>query len=230
MNSLNQKKNLLKRFLTTRWYWSLLGPIYNDLVAKSSLELYQRIAQEISPPTEVKILDVGSGPGLFTIKLAQENPSISIVGVDHSPTQVRAANRLLAKTHLENCSFKVGNAMNLPFENASFDIVVSLASIKHWPDEKRGLQEIQRVLKPGALAFISEVDKEAKNEEIYKYADRFKAWYSWNRFLRWYLIHVVFRQSYTLKEVESVAQEVGFRIISSKKISGWPFFLIKLEK
>jgi ubiquinone/menaquinone biosynthesis C-methylase UbiE len=230
MNSLNQKKNFLKRFLTTRWYWNFLGPIYNALVAKSSFELYQHIAREISPPAKVKILDVGSGPGLFTIKLAQENPGISIVGVDYSPVQVRAANRLLAKSGIKNCIFKVGNAMNLPFENASFDIVVSLASIKHWPDGRRGLQEIQRVLKSGALAFISEVDKEVKKEEIYKYANKFNAWYSWNCFLRWYLIHVVFRQSYTLKEVESLAQEAGFRIISSKRISGWPFFLIKLKK
>jgi SAM-dependent methyltransferase len=63
--------------------------------------------------------------------------------------------------------------MNLPFQEASFDIVISVASIKHWLDGRRGLQEIRRVLIPNGSAFIAEADRDATDREIYRFASKF---------------------------------------------------------
>jgi len=120
--------------------------------------------------------------------------------------------------------------MNLPFKDATFAIVISVASIKHWPDAKRGLQEIWRVLMPNGSAFIAEGDMEATDREIYRFASKFTAWYVWDRFMRWYLRRIVFGQSYTRKEAGSMARLVGFSHVLVEKVLGWPYFLMKLRK
>ena len=120
--------------------------------------------------------------------------------------------------------------MNLPFLDASFDIVISVASIKHWLDGKRGLQEIRRVLAPNGIAFIGEADRNATKEEIYRFAAKFTAWYVWDSFMKWYLRRVVFGQSYTQKEAELMARAAGFGQVSVEKVSELPFFLMKLRK
>ena len=231
MSNSKVAKGIFKRFLDARWAWDLIqGPIYNRLVLKAASELYQRFIHEINPPEHAKILDVGSGPGFLTLLLAKENPTVSVVGVDYSPTQVRAANRLRIRNQIHNCSFRQGDVMNLPFQNASFDIVISVASIKHWPEGKKGLQEIRRVLTTNGCTFIGEADRYATDEEIYRFATKFTAWYVWDPFMRWYLRRVVFGQSYTPKEAELMARAAGFSQVSVEKVSESPFFLIKLQK
>jgi ubiquinone/menaquinone biosynthesis C-methylase UbiE len=120
--------------------------------------------------------------------------------------------------------------MNLPFEDALFDIAISFGSIKHWPDEVRGLKEIRRVLKPDGLAFIAEVDRDASDDDFYGFVRKFTAWYVWDRFMRWYLRSIVFGQSITCPEAESLAKSAGFSRVKVEKIKGWPFFLMKLIK
>ena len=200
------------------------------MVLKAASKLYQRFIREIQPPEKAKILDVGTGPGFLTLLLAQENPTVSVVGIDYSPTQVRAANHLRIRNQIYNCNFRQGDATNLPFPNAFFDIVISVASIKHWPQAKKGLQEIRRVLAPNGSAFIGEADRDATDEEIYRFASKFTAWYVWDPFMRWYLRRVVFGQSYTRKEAESMARAAGFSQVLVEKVSESPFFLMKLQK
>lgn len=193
MNFVTKKQGIFKRLLDARWAWNLIqGPIYNRLVLKAASELYQRFVREIQPLHSARILDVGYGPDFLTLLLAQEAPTVSVVGVDYSPTQVRAANHQRIRNQIPNCSFRQSDAMNLPFQDASFDIVISVGSIKNWPDGKRGLQEIRRVLTPNGSASIAEADRDVTNEEIYRFASKFTAWYVWDGFMRWYLRRVVF--------------------------------------
>jgi len=231
MDFVSKKQGFLKRFLDARWAWDTIqGPIYNHLIFKAASELYQRFIREVQLPENVQVLDVGSGPGFLTLLLAQENPTVSVVGVDYSPRQVRAANQLRIRNQISKCSFRQGDAMNLPFRGASFDIVISVESIKHWPDGKRGLQEIFRVLTPNGSAFIADADREATDEELYRFASKFTAWYVWDKFMRWYLRRVVFGQSYTRKEAEWMARAAEFSHILVEKVLGRPFFIMKLQK
>ena len=231
MNFVTKKQGIFKRFLDARWAWELIqGPIYNRLIFKAASELYQRFIHQINLPEKAKILDVGSGPGFLTLLLAKENPTVSVVGIDYSPTQVCAANHRRIRNQIYNCNFRQADAINLPFPNASFDIVISVASIKHWPDGKRGLREIRRVLTANGSAFIAEADRDATREEIYRFATKFTAWYVWDPFMRWYLRRVVFGQSYTPKEAELIARAAGFSLVLVEKVSESPFLLLKLRK
>lgn len=231
MSNTKITKGVFKRFLDARWAWDLIqGPIYNRLIFKAASELYQRFIHEFNLPEKAKILDIGSGPGFLTLLLAKENPTVSVVGIDYSPTQVRAANHLRIRNQIYNCNFRQGDAINLPFPDASFDIVISVASIKHWPEAKKGLQEIRRVLTVNGSAFIAEADRDATREEIYRFASRFTAWYVWDPFMKWYLRRVVFGQSYARKEAELIARAARFSQVLVEKVSESPFFLLKLRR
>ncbi|NIM91847.1 MAG: methyltransferase domain-containing protein [Candidatus Aminicenantes bacterium] len=188
------------------------------------------MASEIRPTRKVRILDVGSGPGILTLRLAKQNPTASLVGIDYSPTQVRAAERLRIRQQVKSCVFRRGDAVNLPFENNVFDIALSVGSIKHWPDAVRGLQEIRRVLGSDGLAFIAEADRDASEEGFTRFARQFTAWYVWDRFMRWYLRSAVFGQSYTCQDAESLARLSGFDQVEVEKIKQWPFFFMKQIK
>jgi SAM-dependent methyltransferase len=57
----------------------------------------------------------------------------------------------------DRVTFQVGDVAALPFPDASFDVVVSTLSLHHWRDPARGLAEIYRVLRPGAVALVYDV-------------------------------------------------------------------------
>lgn len=227
----DKKQNIFKRFCDARWAWDMIqGPVYNRLIYNAADTMYQRFISEVQPADNSKILDVGSGPGFITVQLAEGNPTIFVIGIDYSSTEIKAANRLLRRTKIENCQFRQANAMDLPFADGSFDGVVSAASIKHWPDAKRGLLEIKRVLKPSGYAFIGDADQGAPIDEIKKFANRFTSWYTYRPFIRWYAKNVVFGKSYKAEEVAVMALDAGFKDAVVNKILDWPFFIIRLRK
>lgn len=231
MEDIFKRESALKSFLDGRWTWdTVLGPLYNSLILRTAKELDRRFIDEIIPDEGAQILDVGAGPGFVTLQIARENPAVSIIGIDYSSTQVRTANRFRVRDQIPNCRFWECDAMDLPFKHGSFDIVISVASMKHWPDAEKGLQEIWRVLAPGGRSFITEADREATDTEIHRFSSKFTAWYVWDRLMKWFLYRVVFGESYTQKEAESMARSAGFSPVLIERISGWPFFLMKLKK
>lgn len=108
------------------------------------------------------VLDVGTGPGHFPIILAQAFPHLRIVGVDLSPDMISEAKKNVEKAGVKNAEIKEADVLELPFDSESFDVVTSNFSIKHWQDREKGLSEILRVLKKDGVAWIVEIEKNAK--------------------------------------------------------------------
>lgn len=222
-----KNENIFKKFLDSQAAWEYIqGPVYNRVIWDAAGETIREIIDNtpLEKP-DTKALDVGSGPGYATIYAAQKYPGASIIGVDYSPAQVKWARRALAKKPLANCSFEAGNAMDLPFDDNTFDIVISIASIKHWPDPVRGLREIARVLKPGCKAYVGEADRGCDPRDLDAFARAFtkKLWVN-KTFVRWFLKSTVFGKSYTGDEAAEFAREAGFQNVTAEKISNRPFF------
>jgi ubiquinone/menaquinone biosynthesis C-methylase UbiE len=93
-----------------------------------------------------RILDVGCGTGLASAPLLDNN--FSVAGVDPSEPMLAQAKR-----HYPNAQWVAGTAEKLPFDNASFDVVIS-AQVLHRVDRAAALGEIVRVLKPGGIVAI----------------------------------------------------------------------------
>ncbi|WP_067137066.1 class I SAM-dependent methyltransferase [Microtetraspora malaysiensis] len=102
-----------------------------------------------------RILDVGCGTGYLSRVLAPRvGPDGHVTGVDPSPPMVGHARGRAPR----NCSYRVGEGQDLPFPDASFDVVVSTLAVHHMPNAARGtaIGEMFRVLRPGGRLLIAE--------------------------------------------------------------------------
>ncbi|MDB9315936.1 methyltransferase domain-containing protein [Spirulina sp. CS-785/01] len=101
------------------------------------------------------IVDVGCGIGGSTLYLAKQFQA-EATGITLSPVQCeRAKERAKAANLSEQVTFQVANALEMPFPDASFDLVWSLESGEHMPDKGKFLQNCYRVLQPGGRFILA---------------------------------------------------------------------------
>jgi len=102
---------------------------------------------------EKKILDIGCGFGWFEINAVKRGVK-EIVGVEASEADLQTARKSIKQN---NVHFQVADAIDLPFENESFDTVVSWDVIEHIPreNESRMFSEARRVLKKDGVFYLS---------------------------------------------------------------------------
>ncbi|MEH6547253.1 MAG: methyltransferase domain-containing protein [Sneathiella sp.] len=100
------------------------------------------------------LLDVCCGMGGPSRYLAQ-NYGCRVTGIDLTQSRIDGATRLTEMAGLENLAhFKCANALDLPFADTTFDVLVSQEAFCHVPDKDQLIKECVRVLKPGGrLAF-----------------------------------------------------------------------------
>lgn len=96
----------------------------------------------------IRILDVGCGTGYFTRILTQGGEAVSAVGLDQEEAFIRYARDAAAHLPVE---FVLGDALKLPFEDDSFDLVVSHTFFTSISDPEKAMAEMKRVLKPGGM-------------------------------------------------------------------------------
>jgi len=120
-----------------------------------------------------RVLDVGCGGGQRLAFLAEALPDAELCGLDLSPRQVaRAARR--TRTHGDRVTVVEGSALDLPFDDGHFDLVVSFGSIKHWPDMRRGVSECARVLAPNGTMLVGECDLGCRLDDARAFIDRWR--------------------------------------------------------
>jgi len=101
------------------------------------------------------IIDVGCGIGGSTLHLAEKFGS-KATGITLSPVQASRATERAGEVSLDGqVDFAVANALEMPFEDNTFDLVWSLESGEHMPDKSKFLQECYRVLKPGGKMILA---------------------------------------------------------------------------
>ena len=105
----------------------------------------------------LNVLDVGCGTGDFLRLLAPIVFPGKAVGLDLSETMIAEAVQRSAE-NLKNLSFRVGNALELPFQAGSIDRVLATQVLLHIPDPWRALAEMKRVLAPSGQLCITEID------------------------------------------------------------------------
>ena len=157
--------------------------------------------------------DLGCGPGYLTLALARSAPELHITGVDLSDamlTQAIAQARLADLAH--RVAFRTGDVADLPFADASLDLVVSTLSLHHWDDPRLIFDEIARVLSPGGAFLIFDLRRDLGPA-------------SW--LLLWFATHVVVPRA-----LRHIGEPLGSRnaaytpneiagLLQSSRLSGW---------
>ena len=96
-----------------------------------------------------KLLEVPVGTGVLTMPVYRDLPEADITCLDYSENMMAAAQPRAKALDLKNVHFMQGDVGALPFEDESFDVVLSLNGFHAFPDKEAAYRETFRVLKPG---------------------------------------------------------------------------------
>ena len=133
--------------------------VYDFMARRLLRGLYRRIADDLvdAVPEGAAVLDVGTGPGVLLVELAERRPDLRLTGIDLSADMVATAQRNLGKFG-EQASARMADVTDLPFGDDSFDVVVTSYSMHHWDDPAAAVPELARVLRPGGRLYVYDFD------------------------------------------------------------------------
>jgi ubiquinone/menaquinone biosynthesis C-methylase UbiE len=125
------------------------GAAYERMMGKWSRLIGGAFIDWLSPPPNLRWVDIGCGNGAFTQLLVERCVPIAVEGVDPSEGQLAFARKRLTTPV---AMFRQGDAMALPFPDGTFDAAVMALVVFFIPDPARGVAEMVRVVRPGGLA------------------------------------------------------------------------------
>jgi sarcosine/dimethylglycine N-methyltransferase len=121
------------------------------------LEANDKLAEKAGISESTHVLDVCSGIGGPARYLANTR-GCKVTGIDITETRHDSAIRLTKLTKLDQkVDFVHGNALDMPFKDTTFDVVISQEAFAHIPDQPRLIGECVRVLKPGGTIAFSAI-------------------------------------------------------------------------
>ncbi len=120
-----------------------------------------RDAGQLSAST--RVLDVACGPGIVAEALART--ASEVVGCDITPEMLDKARQRCSAAGLTNVRFTPGRAEALPFEDASFDVVVSRSAVHHFPQPVAAFREMARVVRTGGRVVTVDVQSSESSDE-----------------------------------------------------------------
>ena len=130
------------------------GTFYNRQTQDS--EHLNKILEFVKISEGMRILDLGTGSGYLSFPIAKNNPGCEVVGLD-IVNDALETNRMRADSEgIKNLSFISYDGIDFPFEEKSFDLVVTRYALHHFPDIEHSIGEVSRVLKSDGMLFISD--------------------------------------------------------------------------
>ena len=119
-------------------------------------EHLSKILNNLNIMPHSNVLDLGTGSGFLAFPIAQSNGDCKVFGLDIA-VRTLAHNREKASVmNLKNLSFIDYDGIRFPFEDNSFEYVVTRYALHHFPDIEQTFMEIRRVLKTGGILLISD--------------------------------------------------------------------------
>lgn len=132
----------------------------DGVIAAHATRTVENSAGFLAPHLEsgMSLLDFGCGPGSITIGLAAAVAPGEVVGIDANDAALDSARRLAADRGSSNLSFEAGDVYRLEFTDGRFDIAYGHQVLQHLARPRQALGEVRRVLRPGGLLAVRDVD------------------------------------------------------------------------
>merc|ERR1719247_2025827 len=132
------------------------GPFYGgkDFI-EAKYDFIDKMLEFSQTDAPAKVLDVGCGIGGTSRYIAKKFPEASVTGITISPEQQLRATQLASERGIPNAKFELCDALDMKYEDNSFDLVWACESGEHMPEKEKYVQEMARVLKPGGRIVIA---------------------------------------------------------------------------
>eukprot|EP00546_Thalassionema_frauenfeldii_P000622 CAMPEP_0178936130 /NCGR_PEP_ID=MMETSP0786-20121207/24996_1 /TAXON_ID=186022 /ORGANISM="Thalassionema frauenfeldii, Strain CCMP 1798" /LENGTH=332 /DNA_ID=CAMNT_0020614487 /DNA_START=79 /DNA_END=1077 /DNA_ORIENTATION=- len=122
---------------------------------QAQVDLIDEVLKWADVTSAKKVVDVGCGIGGSSRHIVRKFAGSSAEGITLSPYQANRGNELAKEQGLEaSANFQVADALEMPFDDNSFDLVWSLESGEHMPDKPQFVNELFRVATPGGRIII----------------------------------------------------------------------------
>lgn len=99
------------------------------------------------------LLDVGSSFGVYSFELAKKG--YDVIGIDTNKESINLANKIKRYVDFKNISFHHQNILNNDFPAKKFDVVIMIEALEHIKEDRKVIQEFNRILKDNGFIIIS---------------------------------------------------------------------------
>jgi ubiquinone/menaquinone biosynthesis C-methylase UbiE len=188
-------------------FWKAAAEGYDEWITKDFQDQYEVnrdiLTKHIDPT--LRVLDVGCGPGDLSIRISQYCHEVQ--GVDVTPEMIQIAEEKVACGPANVC-FQQADACDLPFENHSFDKVMSVNALQTMIRPEMALMEMSRVLKPGGelllITYCYGDSSLSDSESLVDWAIKYRTQAVW--------------QSFKLTQLVDLLQANGFEVVEADRI------------
>ncbi|HLK36671.1 MAG TPA: class I SAM-dependent methyltransferase [Polyangiaceae bacterium] len=151
----------ITRVFQRHLHWGYFArPVEGDVSDETFLAGAEAMTEHVSRAAGVadgqRILEVGCGFGGTIAHMNDRLSNCHFVGLNIDERQVRRARELVTARPTNDVRFVVGDACKIPFPEASFDVVMAVECIFHFPSRRTFLTEARRVLRTGGTLMVSD--------------------------------------------------------------------------
>jgi SAM-dependent methyltransferase len=136
-----------------------------ERIAGDIAATHDRLVAELVPQAGETWLDVGTGTGAVAVLAARAGADV--IGSDLAPALIETAKRLASEEGLD-IDYEVGDAEQLPYADASFDVVSSSFGVVFAPDHPAVAGELARVTRSGGRIGLTAWDPEGGNGDFFR--------------------------------------------------------------
>lgn len=141
-----------------RGFYEVWGPLYTRLrdLGRDDHEDKSVLIEMLAPFDNDTVLDVGTGPGAYALRVADRAADCQVVGIDLSPAFIDIACRRASERQMDNIEFKLGDIEDLGFADGQFSKVLCAGVLSVVGNREVAVAEMARVLRPGGRLAVRE--------------------------------------------------------------------------
>jgi ubiquinone/menaquinone biosynthesis C-methylase UbiE len=181
--------------------------------------LYKNIAITIlneinNKNNTLKILDLGSGPGLINPEIKKLIPNSIIYSLDSSIEMLKNAQINTSELKNEKINGILSNAEKIPLKSNSIDILVSRFSLTYWNNPNLAINEIKRILKPNGKLILEFLNKNFPKWKLFLIKIHMSFKFAGKNVIKYHID--AYENAYDINQVKKFIEENNLKIIEIK--------------